>query len=129
MLRPVRLTLLVLLCSLATGAQWDLIQVLAWGRMMAQYTRTMPVAEAAQKTFGGEMCGVCRMVARAREPQRSRPSAPPAPAEERLVLFLQDTGLRIARSPSAPVPHPAAMAAVTVGRQAPPVPPPRPVAA
>lgn len=52
---------------LAGGAQWDLLQGFAWGRMIANYSRTMPVSEAIRLTFTPDnLCGVCSFVADAR---------------------------------------------------------------
>lgn len=52
---------------LATGAQWDLLQGFAWGRMIASYSRTMPLNEAVRLTFTPEnLCGLCKVVAEVR---------------------------------------------------------------
>jgi hypothetical protein len=70
---------------LASGAQWDLLQGFAWGRMIANYSRTMPLHEAVRLTFTSDnLCGVCEFVASAKT--RDDASAPgadaPAPAEK-----------------------------------------------
>ena len=52
---------------LASGAQWDMIQSFAWGRMIANYSRTMPLQEAVRLTFTAEnVCDVCVFVAEAK---------------------------------------------------------------
>lgn len=52
---------------LASGAQWDLLQGFAWGRMIANYSRTMPLHEAVRLTFTPDnLCGVCEFVASAK---------------------------------------------------------------
>ena len=82
---------------LATGAQWDLLQVIAWGRMFAGYSETMRVSEAAKKTFGGEMCCLCKAVKKAKEQQRDLPS--PDSVKVKFVLILQ-----MAQSPILAIP-------------------------
>lgn len=48
----------------ASGGQWDVIQTLAWGRMIVGYSRTMALDEAVTQTFDADnLCGVCEWVA------------------------------------------------------------------
>lgn len=66
---------------LASGAQWDVLQSFAWGRMIATYSRTMPLDEAVRLTFTSEnVCGVCVFVAEAKTRADSNRSADRAPA-------------------------------------------------
>ena len=61
-----RFSALFVLCAwlLASGAQWDLVQGFAWTRMVVNYSRTMPLAQAVRLTFTPEnLCGVCEFVA------------------------------------------------------------------
>jgi hypothetical protein len=52
---------------LASGAQWDVLQGFAWGRMIATYSRTMPFDEAVRLTFTADnLCNVCEFVADSR---------------------------------------------------------------
>lgn len=52
---------------LASGAQWDVLQGFAWGRMIATYSRTMPLDEAVRLTFTPDnLCEVCEFVADSR---------------------------------------------------------------
>jgi hypothetical protein len=64
-----RFSVLIVLCTwlLASGAHWDLMQSFAWGRMVATYSRTMPLREAVRLTFTADnLCGVCTFVADAK---------------------------------------------------------------
>ena len=61
---PIVLTLVAWL--LATGVQWDLLQVFGWARMVVNHSQTMSITAAVKKTFGGEMCGVCEIVSQAK---------------------------------------------------------------
>lgn len=61
-----RFSTLLVLCAwlLSSGAHWDMVQGFAWGRMIATYSRTMPISEAIRLTFdAGSLCGVCEFVA------------------------------------------------------------------
>ena len=98
-----RFPIVVLLAwLLASGAQWDVLQGLAWGRMIANYSRTMPLGEAVRLTFTPDnLCGVCAFVAEARTRSSadqnaadqapaeaaSKAKAPLASAPERLFVF------------------------------------------
>ena len=82
---------------LATGVQWDLLQVIAWGRMFVGYSETMRISEAVQKTFGGEMCCLCKAVKKAKEQQEELPS--PDSVKGKFVLIHQ-----MAQSPILAIP-------------------------
>jgi hypothetical protein len=80
-----RLSALLVLCAwlLASGAHWDLVQGFAWARMVANYSRTMPLDEAVKLAFTADnLCGVCEFVAdhktRADTDNASAPAAPAA---------------------------------------------------
>src|SRR5262245_59407297 len=65
--RPMRSNhgrLLLLMASLlATGSQWDLIQVLAWGRMFWENAARLPLGEALERTFSPtDLCPICEAV-------------------------------------------------------------------
>lgn len=65
-----RFTLYVTLFSwlLATGTQWDVVQVGAWAKMIVVYSQNMTLLEAVQLTFSREgMCDVCRLVESAKQ--------------------------------------------------------------
>lgn len=101
-----RFPAILVLCAwlLASGAQWDLLQGFAWGRMIATYSRTMPLNEAVRLTFTPDnLCGLCAFVADAKtregadhDGSGSAPAsadalakarAPIAPAPEHLFVF------------------------------------------
>ncbi len=123
--RCVQILVVFFLCIAATGAQWDMLQAIAWGRMMADHSRTMPLASAVTKTFDGEMCHICRMVAKAKQQERSHSAVPEVKIGSKIVLFFQiipeviigATRSVAWRSSEAPW--------MTVDRPAPLLPPPR----
>lgn len=48
---------------LASGGVWDIVQVVAWGRMFSHRLDTLPALEAARQTFlPGEKCNLCLAV-------------------------------------------------------------------
>jgi hypothetical protein len=110
---------------LTTGAQWDLVQTFGWGRMVAEYNRTMPLTEAVKKAFDGELCGVCEAVDGAR--QQERESAPPGVGklDVKYVMLFQPAVEMIHGAVAAATWPVDDRFALSVARGAPPLPPPR----
>jgi len=126
-----RLPLLLTLTAwlLATGSHWDLVQTFGWGRMIATYSKTMPLAEAVRLTFTPEnMCGVCSAVATAKQQQSDATAIPGGKLDGKVILVFARTPETVVPLPDllswslSDLPTPAAW------RAAPPVPPPRPLA-
>lgn len=125
-----RLATIIALCAwlLATGSHWDLVQTFAWGRMIATYAQTMPLARAVQLTFTADnLCGVCEIVSDAKQDPASTAAAPTNPAEGKILLALASSptvvlGLvELSRFPGVQSPP------LSQGRPAPPSEPPRAV--
>jgi hypothetical protein len=116
---------MLLACLLPLGAQWDLIQVFAWGRMTMEHAQAMPLAQAVAKTFDGEMCDICRMVADAKQQEQSRSHLPELKLESKILLFFQPAPGFVVEVPRSAAWRPTEAAVMTTGRSAPPVPPPR----
>lgn len=73
---------------LATGSHWDLVQTFAWGRMIATYSQTMPLAQAIKLTFTPDnLCGVCESVSEAKQHQDSALPADAKAAGKILLVF------------------------------------------
>jgi len=69
-----KLSLITMLFAwlLATGSHWDLVQTFAWGRMIATYSQSMPLAQAVRLTFTPDnLCGICESVSEAKQHQDS----------------------------------------------------------
>ena len=113
------------LCFIATGAQWDVLQAFAWGRMMSNYSRTAPLTEAITNTLSGPMCSICRMVAEAQKQERTRSEIPVPKLDAKVLLFFQPVPEVVVTAPPAVVWTFADSRAVTRDRAMPPVPPPR----
>ena len=129
MSRRAKILVVLFLSFIATGAQWDLLQTFAWSRMMAKYSRAMPLSEALAKTFEGEMCDICRIVANAQKQERSRPGILEARIEGKILLFFQAVPKVIVDAPRPAGWFPGDLPVMTSARPAPPVPPPRPALA
>ena len=125
MSKRLQLTFVLVAWFLATGAQWGLVQTFGWLRMVVKYSQSMSVANAVKKTFSGEMCGVCEAVQDTKQ-QETGPAVPNkrevdgkmlvvhAPVTTHPLAVLQPE----AEWPGDPV-------AISLGRSAPPLPPPR----
>ena len=113
----------------ATGSQWDVAQTFGWARMFASYAQSMPLLEAAQKTFSGEeLCGLCDVVQDARQSGKDEPGASGTASSKslgKLPMLLQPAAVIVTAIPG-PVLRPAAAATPREAlRAAPPTPPPR----
>ena len=124
----IRIILVLFAWFLATGAQWDLGQLFAWGRMFTSYSQDMNVGTALEKTFSGEQCTICRVVQKAKQQQdhggAKLPETKLAGKLIDLCPLLAATRVAIPRT----LPHAFARCEFTLagkGRAAPPTPPPR----
>jgi hypothetical protein len=117
----VRRRLQILLCLfawfVATGCQWDFAQVVAWGRMFAGYSQEMSLSAAAEKTFGGEMCPICKAVQKGRQAQERNAATPSAAgrSEIKSPIASMQYGV-VVFSPAAEIVGVIAPLAVTEGR-------------
>lgn len=87
--RRIPIVCLLVLSVLGTGAQWDLLQVFAWGRMIVNHSRSMTLIAAVETTFDGETCGLCRAVQRAKEQEASHSPVPALKVDGKILLFFQ----------------------------------------
>lgn len=124
-----QLSFLLSLCFIASGAQWEVVQVIAWGHMIVGHARAMPLAQAITQTFDGEMCPLCRLVATAKRQERSRSDAPPQKTASKALLFFQPISPVHVEPSRAASWRPGEASLVTVERARPPLPPPRPAVA
>lgn len=66
-MRVVRCTVAVVLLALLLGAQWTLLQAVAWTRMLVTYSHDHSWSEAVQMTFDGRHpCDLCHFIRAAR---------------------------------------------------------------
>jgi len=110
---------------LGTGAEWDLLQVFAWGRMFVTHARTMSVSAAVHKTFDGEMCGICRLVDNAKKQEQSRSNSPDLKVQTKILLVSEAPAPVVIEVPDEGARRLAPSLTPSQFRSAPPVPPPR----
>ena len=129
MRQRLQISALLLAWFMATGSQWDLVQVFAWGRMFAGYSRIMSVESALRLTFKPDnMCSVCKMVKAAKQQQEQTPAAPSKTLGKILLVFAPAPTVVIASLPSGQ--WPVEMKTMcSAERGAPPIRPPRDLAA
>ena len=109
---------------MATGAQWDLVQVFGWGNMIVNHSRDMSLINAVKKTFDGEMCSVCRAVKAAKQ-QENHTTVPNGKFEGKMVLVYQPTAEVILTVPDSLAWVHRDREPLSLQRSAPPTPPPR----
>jgi hypothetical protein len=124
MCQRLQLSALLLAWLMATGSQWDLVQVFAWSRMFVNNSQTMPLASALRMTFQPDhMCSVCKMV-RAAKQQEQSPVAPSKALGKILLVFAPAPVVVIASVSSDQWPM-KSKSMCSAERSAPPIPPPR----
>lgn len=110
----------------ANGAIWNVVQVVAWARMIHDYARVMPATRAVQLALSGEApCDVCNFVDTARGATRHELPREAAPAAaDKLVLVLQTAAPIFLSCPDSTWP-PIGDFSGSVRREPVPLPPPR----
>jgi hypothetical protein len=117
--------LLAWLC--ANGALWNVVQVVAWAKMLHDYSQVMPAAEAVKITFDGSApCALCKISRHARDAAREQMPRDAAPGadEAKILLLSESIPAVIVTAPDFPWPG-VADAASSTRTEAVPVPPPR----
>ncbi len=73
MRRKLSISCLLFAWLCANGALWNVVQVVAWGKMLHDYSLVMPLARAVQITFDGSApCDLCRLSQSAEETARQQ---------------------------------------------------------
>jgi len=121
-----KFTLIVMLTAwlLATGAHWDVVQTLAWSRMLVNNARVLPLRDAFELTFSPEgRCRLCQAV------QENRPATGDEAAGVNLLTkepLVFQTMAHVIVTPPQPGAWTERNASwLTYARTAPPSPPPR----
>jgi len=122
---PHRCKVIVVLVAwlLATGAQWDLLQTVGWGRMFVRFAATMSVPQAVKRTFSGEMCGVCKAVNQAK--QQQDPAVPAEGSKAKLAMICPPSPRFVFSAPEGAPWSPSDRNPLSADRPVPPTPPPR----
>jgi hypothetical protein len=86
-LRVFRFILVLAGCLHLCGGHYGVLQVLAWGGMIVNYSAKEGLAEGVRQTFDGDHpCELCRSIAKAKQDERKTPENPLESAESGLVL-------------------------------------------
>jgi hypothetical protein len=73
-----RLTLFVVLVAFvfSCGGQWPLLQVVAWGNMIREYSQMVPFSQAVEMTFSGKYpCALCKAIAEKKDSENTKLAA------------------------------------------------------
>ena len=126
-----RLSLLLTLTAwlLATGSEWDLVQTFALGRMFVTNVRTMPLLDAAKRTLSPEgRCPICAAVTAAKQQEENSAAVPEGRAGGKIFLLYQPAPAPVVAAPAFSSWSPSDPLVRSLGRAAPPLPPPRSLA-
>lgn len=93
MRRTISTTCLLLAWLCANGAVWNVVQVVAWGKMFHDYSQMMPVASALELTFDGSApCELCHLSQDAQDSARSQlPTDAALGGGAEKILFVADS--------------------------------------
>lgn len=109
----------------ANGVVWNGVQVVAWVKMVHDYSQVMPLRQAVKVVLSGEApCDVCNFVDAAQDSARDLPREAALGATDRFVLSFHATAPIVLTPPDSAWP-PIASVAGRVRREAVPLPPPR----
>ena len=91
MRRKFSLAALLLAWLCANGAVWNVVQVVAWTKMICDYSQVMPANRALQLTFDGSApCKLCHLAQDGREAARKLPaSAALGSGDEKILLMAE----------------------------------------
>ncbi len=57
------------------GGHWAVLQMIAWSKMVRDYSKSVPIAEAIVRTFSGEYpCGMCTRIRTERQKEEKAPA-------------------------------------------------------
>lgn len=125
MAHRLRLSAVLFAWLLATGSHWDLVQTVAWGRMIGRYAHDMPVIEAIRLTFtSDQLCRMCEVVQEAKQ-QPEDATVPGVKLDGKILLVFQPASEVVIDVPELARWAPCNDAWTSRERASPPVPPPR----
>ena len=121
--------LLLAVMVLALGTAPLVVQSVAWGLMLVEYSRTTTFTAAVEMTFDGEHpCRLCREVQKQQHEGEQKHQTPSAPRDLVLYHVAGSASTRPAETFRQPQARSHEAALLVIRTQRPPVPPPRHVA-
>lgn len=117
----------VLAWFLATGSHWEVMQTIAWTKMIVEDARTMTLGAAVAETFSGENpCSMCKIVEGAKQQEKNAGAAlPDEGAKAKIFLFCYDKPTKVVSINEASEWVAFSATALDAPLVAPPTPPPR----
>jgi hypothetical protein len=110
---------------IASGSQWDVVQVFAWARMFVANTETLSLGDAVVRTFSPEArCGLCNAVSAAKQ-QRDTPATPGPRLEDKAFLVCEPVPVIVAVARPRATSQPDDQRLKSAGKEPPPLRPPR----
>lgn len=126
MQRKISIVCLLLAWLCANGSLWEVLQVVAWGKMFARYTQEFSVGAALARTFdASKPCELCKVAQRGHNAGTENEPAPASTgAGEKVLLAFHATAPLVIVAPDFSWPGVADDSGLT-RTEAVPVPPPR----
>lgn len=94
----------VLALCLSLGAHWVVLQSVAWGKMVVEYSQRIPLSEAVAQTFdGNHPCDLCKNISAARHSEKKSDTQPATAkpdlicATRRIILLPRSVDFLFAR--------------------------------
>lgn len=108
MLRTLGQIMICLAMFALIGGHWAVLQSVAWGTMIANYSKSSSLASAVQETFSGKKpCRLCHVVEEGRKQENNTPAT--FQADKKIEKFLSRpvAALKVPRSEDQEYPRPA----------------------
>lgn len=119
-----RFTILVVLVAFifSCGGQWYVLQVVAWGNMIRDYSQMVSLGEAVSMTFSGQYpCPICKTIQEKKQSENNNLCA----IEKYEKKFFPPLAIGVMQPQPMQVEYPNLVQAFTGHSEAPPTPPPR----
>ena len=96
--RHVSLACLLFAWFCANGAIWDVVQVVAWGRMFTQNVKNQSIGRALLRTFdGSEPCKLCALARTGHDAEQQAPA--PASGHDKKIPLVCHTAAPVVFAP------------------------------
>ena len=81
---------------LVVGGPWTILQAVAWGKMVIDYSRQSSVTEAVSKTFdGNHPCSLCKKISKVRDQERKTTTVVFQLKNDKPFISVKNTELRL----------------------------------
>ena len=125
MLQRFKVVVILTASFLATGSQWNVLQVFAWASMFSENVRQLPLGEAVARTFSPEArCNLCAAVSEGKQQQQSETALNPK-FEDRSLLICEPAPQYLFEADDVAGWLDSRTRLAGISRERPPVPPPR----